>query len=119
MNDLPHSRTPAKVFGATAFSMASHLFGALTCTTCWAIFGPALLLLFGSAGTGFLAALRPYASLSLLLSAAGLAYSAYQLLKKRHESKKLPFRLAAAFTMLSFLGWGVSAGYVVTTLILG
>jgi hypothetical protein len=119
MDDLDHSRTPAKVFGATAFSVVGHLFGALTCATCWAIFDPALLLLFGSAGAGVLAALRPYAPLSLLLSALGLAYSCHQLFKKRHESRKLPFRLAAAFTALSAIGWGASTAYVAVTLMSG
>lgn len=119
MNDLSHSGTPAKVFGATAFSVASHLVGVLTCSTCWAIFGPTLALLFGSAGTGFLAALRPYSPIALLLSAAGLAYSVSALLKRRDESRKLPFRLAAAFTALSAIGWGASAAYVGATLLLG
>ena len=119
MDDLTHSRTPAKVFGATAFSFASHLFGTLTCASCWAIFGPALVLLFGSGGSAFLSAVRPYAPLTLLVSAAGLAYSIRLLMIKRADSKKLPFRLAAAFTAFSVIGWGVSAGYVAATMILG
>lgn len=119
MNDLTHSRAPARVFGATAFSFATHLFGTLTCASCWAIFGPSLALLFGSSGTAFLAAVRPYAPLTLLISAAGLTYSTMQLIKKRQESKKLPFRLAAVFTALSIVGWSVSAVYVAITLALG
>jgi uncharacterized membrane protein len=119
MNDLTHSRTPVRVFGATAFSFAGHLFGTLTCASCWAIFAPSLALLFGSSGTAMLAAFRPYAPFTLFVSAAGLTYSTYLLVRKRHESNKLPFRLAAAFTGLSIAGWFFSAAYVAVTLARG
>lgn len=119
MNDVTHSQTPARVFGATGFAFISHLFGTLTCASCWAIFGPSLALLFGSSGTAFLATVRPYAPLALVISAAGLTYSVLQLLRRRDESKRLPFRLAAVFTALSVAGWVISAVYVATTLAVG
>lgn len=108
-----------RVFGSTGFAFASHLFGTLTCTTCWAIFGPSLALLFGSTGTAFLGMLRPYAPLAVAISAFGLAYSSYQLFRARSESRKLPYRLAAAFTTLSAIGWTGSAAYTFVTMLKG
>ena len=119
MNNVTHAGTPARALGATAISFATHLLGALTCATCWAIFGPALTLLFGSSGIAFLAAVRPYAPLSLAVSAAGLAYSIYQLVKTRKNATALPYRLAAAFTGISVIAWGASAIYIAMTLTLG
>lgn len=108
-----------RAVGSTAIAFTGHLFGVVTCATCWAIFGPALALFFGSGGVAFLSALRPLAPLSLALSAIGLGYSVYQLTKVRRDSTKLPFRLAAAFTGLSCVGWIASAAYVAVTLIAG
>lgn len=103
----------------TTASAAIHIFGALTCATCWAIFGPALALLFGSAGTAFLAAMRPYAPFGIALSAFGLSYSIYQLIRNRGSSSKLPYRMAAIFTILSVAGWVGSATYTALTLLKG
>lgn len=120
MKQIPFYTKPAsRVFGATALSAAVHVFGALTCATCWTIFGPALALLFGSAGTAFLATMRPYAPLGIAVSAIGLTYSVYQLLKNRHASSKLPYRMAAAFTAASVVGWTGSAGYTFLTIAKG
>lgn len=109
----------SRVFGATAISAAVHVFGAFTCATCWAVFGPALALVFGSAGTAFLAALRPYAPIAITLSAIGLGYSVYQLVQNRGSSSKLPYRMATAFTLLSLFGWSGSAAYTILTLLKG
>jgi len=114
-----YAKGPVKIFGSSAASMAVHIFGALTCATCWTIFGPALALLFGSGGTAVLALLRPYAPLSLALSACGLAYSLYQLAKNRQDSAKIPYRMAAAFTLLSVAGWFGSSLYTLVTLARG
>ena len=110
---------PARIFGATTFSFAAHLLGTLTCATCWTIFGPALALLFGSGGAAFLASLRPAAPFALGLSAIGLGFSFYQLAKTRGTREKLPFRLAAAFTIASAAGWIGSALYTAVTIIRG
>jgi hypothetical protein len=118
-NSTPSRKGPAKIFGSTGIAVATHLFGALTCTTCWAIFGPSLALMFGSSGTALLGALRPYAPLALALSAVGLAYSFYQLAKSRNASAKLPYRMAATFTLLSAIGWSGSAVYAVVTFLKG
>ncbi len=112
-------KQPGKIFGSSAAAFASHLFGTLTCATCWTIFGPSLALLFGSGGTAFLAALRPYAPLAVSVSALGLVYSFYQLAKTRDQSRKLPYKLAALFTVLSAVGWTGSATYTVVTFLKG
>jgi hypothetical protein len=113
------SQRTNRAFGGTAVSIVTHVFGVLTCTTCWAIFAPALALMFGSAGVAALAALRPLAPYALIVSAAGLTYSIYQLVGARSQAKKLPYRMAATFTALSLVGWLTSAAYVVTTFIVG
>ena len=113
------AKGPARIFGTTTFSFAAHLFGTLTCATCWTIFGPALALLFGSGGAAFLASLRPAAPLALGLSAVGLGFSFYQLAKARGTYEKLPFRLAAAFTIASAVGWFGSVWYTTATLLKG
>ena len=110
---------PARIFGATTLSLVAHLFGTLTCATCWTIFGPALILLFGSGGAAFLAFLRPAAPFALGLSAIGLGFSFYQLAKTRGSAKKLPFRLAATFTIVSAAGWIGSALYTLVTIVRG
>jgi hypothetical protein len=117
-NTHPVPEVAGKVFGSSAAAFASHLFGTLTCATCWTIFGPSLALVFGSGGTAFLGAMRPYAPLSITLSAAGLAYSFYQLSKTRERSK-LPYKLAAFFTVISTIGWTGSTIYTVITLLNG
>ena len=120
MKQIPFYPKPtSRVFGATAFSAVVHIFGALTCATCWTIFAPALVLLFGSAGTAFLSTMRPYAPFGIALSAIGLTYSVYQLVKNRETSSKLPYRMAAAFTFLSAIGWTGSAVYTFLTLLKG
>jgi hypothetical protein len=119
MDNPTHSATPARAIRATAISFATHLFGALTCATCWAIFGPALALVFGSGGTALLATVRPYAPISLVLSGTGLAYSVYQLVTSREAAKALPYRLAATFTGISLIAWAASAIYVTATLVRG
>ena len=114
------SRNPGKVFGSTAISLASHLFGTLTCATCWAIFGPSLALVFGTSGTAFLAAARPYAPLLLALSAVGIAYSIHQLLKTpRDRADRMPYKLARLFNAVSAIGWAGSATYSVITFLKG
>lgn len=113
------SQRTSRAFGGAAISVVTHVFGALTCTTCWAIFGPALALMFGSAGVAALAALRPLAPYALIVSAAGLTYSIYQLVGARSQAKKLPYRMAATFTALSIVGWLTSVVYVVTTFVIG
>ena len=110
---------PARILGATTFSFAAHLLGTLTCATCWTIFGPSLALLFGSGGTAFLASLRPAAPFALGLSAIGLGFSFYQLAKTRGTREKLPYRLAAAFTIMSAAGWVGSAVYTAATFVKG
>src|SRR5579872_5538525 len=97
-------RGTLSIVSCTALSFLSHLLSALTCATCWAIFGPALVLLLGSAGTAFMASLRPFAPVALLLSALGLAYSIYRLSQVERSSRKLPFRMALAFTIVSAAG---------------
>ena len=120
MNNFSSSPVPAgKAIGSAAIASATHLFGTLTCMTCWTIFGPSLALLFGSSGTAFLATLRPYAPIALVVSAIGLGYSFYQLTTTRGRSAKLPFQLAAAFTTLSAIGWTGSAVYTIITLLRG
>jgi hypothetical protein len=119
MDDGMPSQKTRRIFGSTGVAFATHLFGTLTCATCWAIFGPALALMFGSAGVAALSAMRHLAPLSLAVSAAGLGYSLYQLAKGRDAAKKLPFRLAAGFTALSVVGWVASATYVVVTFVKG
>jgi hypothetical protein len=114
-----YTKPSSRVFGATAISATIHVFGALTCTTCWAIFGPALVLMFGSAGTAFLATLRPLAPYAIFFSALGLSYSVYQLIKNRESSAKMPYRMAAAFTIVSLFGWTGSAAYTIMTLVKG
>jgi hypothetical protein len=114
-----YTKPASRVFGATAISATVHLFGALTCATCWAIFGPALALMFGSAGTAFLATMRPFSPFGIALSAIGLSYSMYQLVKNRESSAKLPYRMAAAFTFLSLFGWIGSATYTIITFVKG
>ncbi len=114
-----YTKPASRALGATAVSAVTHVFGALTCATCWAIFGPALGLMFGSAGTAFLAMLRPYAPIAIVLSAIGLSYSVYTLVKSRDASSKLPYRMAAAFTILSVIGWAGSAAYTFVTLVKG
>lgn len=108
-----------KAFGSAAVSTAVHIFGSLTCATCWTIFGPALALLFGSAGTAFLSTLRPYAPIALAISACGLAYSVYQLRASRGHSSKLPYRMAGLLTMLSIAGWFGSSVYTLVTFVKG
>ena len=110
---------PARIIGATTFSFATHLLGTLTCATCWSIFGPGLVLLFGSGGAAFLAFLRPAAPFTLGLSAIGLGFSFYQLAKTRGSREKMPFRLAAAFTIVSAAGWIGSVLYTAATFIKG
>jgi hypothetical protein len=119
MDNPTHSATPGRAIGATAVSFATHLFGALTCATCWAIFGPALALAFGSGGTALLATVRPYAPISLVISATGIAYSVYQLVKSRGSARALPYRLAATFTGIALIAWAASAIYVTATLARG
>ena len=114
-----YAKYPTKIFGTTAISAAVHLFGALTCATCWSIFGPALVLLFGSGGTAFLATLRPFTPVGLALSAAGLGYSLYQVGRNREHLTKLPYRMAAVFTILSTVGWLGSSAYALFTLAKG
>ncbi len=114
-----YTKPASRVFGATAVSATVHVFGALTCATCWAIFGPALGLMFGSAGAAFLSTLLPYAPIAIALSALGLGYSIYQLIHNRDLSSKLPYRMAAAFTILSLIGWTGSAAYTILTLMKG
>ena len=75
--------------------------------------------MFGSAGVGALAVLRPLAPYSLIVSAAGLTYSIYQLIGARSQPKKLPYRMAAAFSALSIVGWLASAAYIITTFVVG
>lgn len=108
-----------QIFGSSSVAFAAHLFSALTCASCWAIFGPSLALLFGSGGAEFLAIARPYAPLALALSALGLGSSFYGLWKKRDASAKLPFQMATVFTILSSIGWIGSAAYTVLTLVKG
>lgn len=112
-------KQPGRIFGSSATAFAAHLFGTLTCATCWTIFGPSLALLFGSGGTAFLAMLRPYAPLAVTVSAIGLIYSFYQLAKTREQSGKLPYKLAALFTLLSAVGWTGSAAYTAVTFLKG
>jgi len=120
MKDVSLSNNPMRrVFGATAVSATIHVFGALTCATCWTIFGPALALLFGSAGTAFLSNVRPYAPYAIGLSSIGLTYSIFQLIQTRNAATKLPYRMAAAFTALSVLGWTASAAYTIVTIVKG
>ena len=105
---------------AAAFSSIVHVFGALTCASCWAIFGPALALLFGSSVSAYFdATLRPYAPLAIVVSAIGLTYSIVQLVRKREDAAKLPYRMAAAFTTLSAIGWVASAAFVTLTVVKG
>jgi len=120
MKQIPsYNNAAPRVFGSTAVSAAVHLFGTLTCATCWTIFGPSLALLFGSAGTAFLSRLLPYAPYAVALSALGLGYSVFQLIRNRESSTKLPYRMAAAFTALSVLGWAGSATYTFVTFVKG
>jgi hypothetical protein len=114
-----YTKPGLRVFGATAISGAIHVFGALTCATCWAIFGPALALMFGSAGTAFLAMMRPLAPFAIAVFAIGLAYSVHQLFNNRGASSKLPYRMTVAFTILSVFGWTGSAAYTIVTLVKG
>lgn len=114
-----YAKYSTKIFGSTAVSAVIHLFGALTCATCWTIFGPALALLFGSSGTAVLATLRPYTPIALAASALGLGYSLYQLAQNHENSGKLPYRMAAAFTIFSMVGWFGSSAYAVFTLVKG
>jgi O-antigen/teichoic acid export membrane protein len=114
-----YAKPTSRAFGTTAISATIHIFGALTCATCWTIFGPALAVMFGSAGTALLATLRPFAPLAVVFSAIGLAYSVYTLVRNRDSSAKLPYRMAAAFTILSVFGWVGSAAYTVLTLVKG
>jgi hypothetical protein len=108
-----------KVFGSTTISFLIHLGGALTCASCWAVFGPALALLFGSGVNAAMGALLPYAPISIAISGVGLVYSVAQLVRKREQSRELPFRMATAFTALSVVGWVASASFVAVTLVKG
>lgn len=119
MNDNIPSSNVRRSFAGTALAFGTHLFGVLTCATCWTIFGPALALLFGSSVTGFVAAMRPLAPTAIGISAIGLAYSVYQLLRTRQHHKKLPYRMAVAFTSLSVAGWIGSAAFIAFTLVKG
>jgi O-antigen/teichoic acid export membrane protein len=119
MKEQSPSAATGRIFGGTAFAFAGHLFATLTCATCWAIFGPPLALLFGSSGVAFLSTLRPLAPLSIAISSIGLSYSIYQLVTRRHQSKKLPYRMAAAFTLLSVVAWIASVVYVSVTFFVG
>jgi len=116
---VPSSNRLQKGVAGTAVSFAAHLFGTLTCATCWTIFGPALALLFGSSVTGFMAAMRPLAPYAAGLSAIGLSYAVYQLVRTRERRKELPYRMAVAFTGVSVIGWTVSATFILTTLLKG
>jgi len=119
MNAKTTTGNTGRIFGSTATAFVVHLFGTLTCATCWVIFGPSIALVFGSAGVAALSTLRPLAPLALMLSAMGFGYSIYQLVKVRGDSKRLPFRVAAVFTVLSILGWIASAIYVTITVVRG
>ena len=120
MNDKPSSSNGVRrSFAGAALAFMTHLFGALTCATCWAIFGPALALLLGSGVTGFMAAMRPFSPLSVGISAIGLGYSVYQLLRTRERREELPYRLAVAFTGLSVIGWTAGTAFIVKTIING
>ncbi len=120
MNDrIPSSDRVRRSFAGTALAFVAHLFGALTCATCWAIFGPALALLFGSSVMSFMALMRPLAPFAAAFSAIGLTYSVYQLVRTRERHKELPYRMAAAFTGFSVIGWTVSAAFIATTIVKG
>ena len=120
MNEtIPPSNGISKSFAGAALGFATHLFGSLTCATCWIIFGPALALLFGSSITGFMAEMRPLAPYSVAISAIGLGYSIAQLLRTRERRKEFPYRMAATFTGLSVIGWTVSAAFIAMTLVKG
>ncbi len=71
MEHLKASNQTGPIFGSTALAFASHLFGTLTCATCWAIFGPSLALFFGSAGVAALSTMRQLAPLAVIVSAVG------------------------------------------------
>lgn len=112
-------KAPLTIYGSTALSFASHLFGVLTCATCWALFAPALGALFGSAGTAFMASLRPLAPTALAISAVSLAYSFYRLTRVEGASRNLTFKIAATFTTVSAISWLGAAVYTAVTLIQG
>jgi O-antigen/teichoic acid export membrane protein len=120
MKELAPSSQPTRaIFGSTTASFVTHLIGALTCASCWAIFGPALALVFGSSVMSLMSAMRPFAPLAIVISAFGLGYSILKLVRERNHSGKLPYRLAAAFTLVSVAGWSVSAVFVAITAIKG
>jgi len=120
MKELSPSSQPTRaIFGSTTASFVTHLIGALTCASCWAIFGPALALVFGSSVMSFMSAMRPFAPASIVISAFGLGYSILRLVRERDQSGKLPYRLAAAFTLLSIAGWSVSAVFIIITVVKG
>ena len=116
---VPPPNRVQRSFAAAAFSFVTHLFGALTCATCWAIFGPALALLLGSGATDFMAAMRALAPMSAAIASIRLAYSVYQLLRTRERHAELPYRMAVAFTAFSVVGWTVSAVFIATALVEG
>jgi hypothetical protein len=115
----PASTGVRRSFAGTAVALATHLFGALTCATCWAIFGPALALLLGSSINDFMAAMRPYAPFSAAIAATGLGYSIYQLLHSRERRKELPYRMAVAFTAFSVIGWSIGTAFIAVTMFKG